>query len=1078
MGDLTAEQFDDFFNAVHSFAPYPWQSRLARQVLEADWPDVIDLPTGVGKTAVLDIAVFALAARPAVSPRRIVFVIDRRIVVDQVYKHAEGISKALSEASGGVLAAVQAKLRELSDDPSDGEPIGISALRGGIPLDGAWAQRPDQPWVMVSTVDQFGSRLLFRGYGLSDRSRPIHAGLAGNDCLVILDEVHLSRAFASTLADATSDVDIPMMRSLDGGLPRRFKIVEMSATPQSRDSRFGLQPEDSQRSEPLRKIVEAKKHAELVEVKGKPHEKVPKKVVEIIKNSLHDDERSVGVIVNRVRTAHETCQALQDSNLDVDVHLVTGRMRPIDRQAVMREIERCVDPGRTQPLEKRTVVVATQAIEVGADFSFDALITECSPSDSLAQRLGRLDRRGTLSAARHGPARCWVLGLTESLTPKNPDDPRDPKNPDPVYAGAVFHTWMHLQDRVGESGEIDVSPVSGVLASMPAETRAPATEAPLLLPTHVNAWTQTNPQPVADPPIGEFLHGKEREQQPDVTLVWRWDRSEEALSLVPPRQAEFLSVPIAGVKRWLAGEEEIAVSDLDLAAVEDRPSGRQARRSTVRRPRLTGVVRWSRSLSDPVEPLRRVDEIKPGDVLVVDPRIGGLRNGTWDPSAADAMTAVPVSAAARDADPSPHSAEDVQTTEVADLGDQAQLAHGHRATLRLDTRLFSAMTLARLEPPFPRDEQNASSSRREILEDWLQAVTEAPETLPTWLRTIVSRLRSEEHPFDIEIVGSGSAASERSDADADESYYVLVERAVDPSILDESDDAPSLTGAETTLSSHLMGVGDRAAVYGERLGLSALLVADLRLAGELHDLGKIDGRFQAQMAGHDPVRLAILDEPLAKSVRGARTRKDAWPPVRHEFSSVALANSAADVLAMAHDRDLVLHLVGTHHGYGRPLPAIRADEAPRPLEVSGLVQDGGFRLVSLNGVAVGPSAISSDGNIDCRDVGSADSDAADHSRATGEGGYPAGLREGTDDEFADRQQPGERRHTTGTSGESTDGSVTMAACSDLGATSLALDMADRFWRLQEHYGHHGLAWLEAIFRLADQQQSAEEARRA
>ena len=319
---LKPTDFVTFFRDVHGHSPFPWQQRLTEQVLrdEVVAPGVIDLPTGTGKTAVLDTAIFAMAANPRVSPRRVVFVIDRRIVVDQVYRRAEEIKGRIEAADTPILKMVRDQLKELSGGP----PLGVAALQGGVPIDNEWADRPDQPWVMVSTVDQFGSRLLFRGYGVGWRMRPVHAGLAGNDCLVILDEVHLSLPFAETLAQ--------VFALKCGRIPRRFGIVEMSATPRdSNEPRFTLDPvADLKHCEELRRRVQAAKQAELISVRNQDAlpTAVLKKVNSISKARQETGTRSIGIVVNRVRTARNIYQLLEQN--DFSASLLTGRMRPLD----------------------------------------------------------------------------------------------------------------------------------------------------------------------------------------------------------------------------------------------------------------------------------------------------------------------------------------------------------------------------------------------------------------------------------------------------------------------------------------------------------------------------------------------------------------------------------------------------------------------------------------------------------------------------------------------------------------------------------------------------------------------------
>jgi CRISPR-associated endonuclease/helicase Cas3 len=97
-------------------------------------------------------------------------------------------------------------------------------------------------------------------------------------------------------------------------------------------------------------------------------------------------------------------------------------------------------------------------------------------------------------------------------------------------------------------------------------------------------------------------------------------------------------------------------------------------------------------------------------------------------------------------------------------------------------------------------------------------------------------------------------------------------------------------------------------------------ISDVALAAFLHDAGKVDPRFQALLTAGDPLG-AVGDLALAKSIwrapQGAAARAGLPPRWRHEALSVRLAADHPR-FREARDPDLVLWLIGVHHGWGRP----------------------------------------------------------------------------------------------------------------------------------------------------------------
>jgi CRISPR-associated endonuclease/helicase Cas3 len=180
-------------------------------------------------------------------------------------------------------------------------------------------------------------------------------------------------------------------------------------------------------------------------------------------------------------------------------------------------------------------------------------------------------------------------------------------------------------------------------------------------------------------------------------------------------------------------------------------------------------------------------------------------------------------------------------------------------------------------------------------------------------------------------------------------------------LLDGNDDAASagssFAGLPVTLRRHCTAVAERVEDYARGLGLPAVVRATLHRAGAWHDLGKTDPRFQAMLWGGDALLAEIAAEPLAKSgmdasdrvaLRLARERSGYPAGLRHEALSARLTEALLADDERSHveiDSELLIHLVGAHHGWGRPLAAPIEDRHPVSVTVT---SDGHTALASTD----------------------------------------------------------------------------------------------------------------------------------
>jgi CRISPR-associated endonuclease/helicase Cas3 len=311
-------------------SPFPWQEHLLARMLDSGIPEVVDIPTGLGKTAAMAIWLVARACG-AKLPQRLVYVVDRRAVVDQ----ATDVALDLREFVDGDPDIKRALgLRENQSLP-------ISTLRGQYVDNREWLDDPAAPAIIVGTVDMIGSRLLFEGYGVSRKMRPYHAGLLGVDTLVVLDEAHLVPPFEHLLRTiATEPVFRPPDERTQGVPP--FKLLSLSATGRTRNADvFGLTDADFEH-QVLKKRLSAKKslHIEPLDGDTKLEEALAKQAWTLTDNGnkpvrvlVYSDSREIA------QKAKEAVEKLAKGDKDagtpavqIDTELFVGGRRVFERE--------------------------------------------------------------------------------------------------------------------------------------------------------------------------------------------------------------------------------------------------------------------------------------------------------------------------------------------------------------------------------------------------------------------------------------------------------------------------------------------------------------------------------------------------------------------------------------------------------------------------------------------------------------------------------------------------------------------------------------------------------------------------
>jgi CRISPR-associated endonuclease/helicase Cas3 len=541
--------------------PFPWQERLFREFVTGRLPAALDLPTGLGKTSVMAIWLIARAladddARNNL-PRRLVYVVDRRAVVDQATAEAEKIREGLGQSGLDLERLGLGK---------GGLPI--STLRGQHVDNRNWLADPTVSAIIVGTADMIGSRLLFSGYGVSRKMRPFHAGLLGVDTLVVLDEAHLVPPFDAVLRAIAHDHRSFGARSdEDRHLIPAFRLLSLSATGKnhSEDGTIFQLDGDDKRHPIVAKRLDATKKLTV-------HDTFEGKVSLV--DELADRARDLGSGEKPARVlvyCHSRADALRVraeiekrvKKAEIKVQLLIGQRRVHERDELSGWLDKNGFTGGSNevPPEKPTFLIATAAGEVGIDLNADHMVCDLVEWERMVQRLGRVNRRGEKQS------QVEVIALPSKESGKGEETWQQRLE--------LLCAPLDLLPPSLEQGVRDASPGAilmlkaspeAVIKMRKAETDEPLR--PALNRALVDAWSMTSLEEYAGrPDVEPWLRGWLDGEGPQCAVVWREhlpvrmqagrvvpvakDEINEFFEAAPPHLSEMLEGETWRIAEWL-----------------------------------------------------------------------------------------------------------------------------------------------------------------------------------------------------------------------------------------------------------------------------------------------------------------------------------------------------------------------------------------------------------------------------------------------------------------------------------------------------------------------------------------------